>query len=114
MLDLFYQGGLLFMSLLTISFIAGIAIIVRSIMKKQVDEITVVSRIGLFALVLGVFGQLIGLYSAFSTLQEVGSVSPQMLYGGLRVSMIPTLYGALIFLILQGSSIAVAKSSLAK
>jgi len=54
--------------------------------------------LGLLALVFGIFGQLIGLYSAFQDIEIMGSVSADMLAGGLRVSSICTLYGMAIFL----------------
>lgn len=52
-----------------------------------------VRSLGLLALVLGVLGQLIGLYDAFSAIQQMGQVSQAMLAGGLKVSSITTLYG---------------------
>lgn len=55
--------------------------------------------IGLFALIFGILGQLIGLYGAFSSMAEVTSISPDILYAGLKVSMITTLYGIIIYLI---------------
>lgn len=55
--------------------------------------------IGLFALVTGILGQLIGLYSAFSAIEGAGDISPAMVYGGLKVSMITTLYGITIYLL---------------
>jgi len=94
-MNLFYEGGTLFMSLLTISFAIGVYFAI----KKKDD---LVASSSLFSLVLGVFGQLIGLYAAFVALGDMGSISPQILYGGLRVSMIPTLYGILIFILLRG------------
>lgn len=95
MMNLFYEGGPLFMSLLTISFASGIYFAI-----KRKDDL--VASISLFSLVLGVFAQLIGLYSAFLALGDMSNISPQMLYGGLRISMISTLYGILIFILLRG------------
>jgi len=54
---------------------------------------------GSLALSSGVFGSFIGLYSAFMTIQEVGDVSPSVLAGGLRVALICTLYGLLVYVI---------------
>jgi hypothetical protein len=89
-MNLFFEGGPLFMSLLTLSLIAS----VYFGLKKNME---LASQGALLALVLGVLGQLIGLYSAFEALSSMGGVDPKMLYGGLRVSMIPTLYGVLIY-----------------
>ena len=52
---------------------------------------------GTLALALGVLGQLIGLYEAFEAIQSMGSVSTAMLVGGLKVSMVTTLYGLIGF-----------------
>ncbi len=96
-MNLFYEGGPLFMSLLTLSGIAGVFFGI----KKNYH----LSRsIAVFSLVLGVMGQLIGLYSAFSVMEATGNVAPEVMYAGLRVSMITTLYGLLIYLILQAWS----------
>ena len=54
--------------------------------------------IGLFALITGILGQLIGLYQAFSAIQRAGDISPYLVYGGIKVSMITTLYGVFIYL----------------
>jgi len=66
---------------------------------KTRSKLKHIKTIGTFALVTGILGQLIGLYFAFSAVEEVGSVAPGILMGGLKVSMIPTLYGILIFLL---------------
>ena len=55
--------------------------------------------IGLFALITGILGQLIGLYQAFSAIQRAGDISPYLVYGGIKVSMITTLYGISIYLL---------------
>ena len=57
-----------------------------------------IKSFGLLALVIGIFGQLIGLYAGFETIEASGNVSQSMLAGGIKVSMITTMYGLLIFL----------------
>jgi len=49
--------------------------------------------------VVGILGQLLGLYQAFSVIEAAGAISSAILAGGLKVSMIPTLYGIVIFLL---------------
>ncbi len=102
MFDLFNQGGPLFMGILTLLFF-GIAILFVSTFSANSHHIrnsrrSLIKSLGLFALVFGVLGQLIGLFSAFASIEQMGSVSPNMLAGGLKVSMITTIYGVLIFL----------------
>ncbi len=109
MLDLFFQGGVLFMSILSI---INISMIILSIKKfydvfisKEADAqkrkrgINEILEIGRFALIIGIFGQIIGLYSAFGAIEKMGGVSMEMLAGGLKVSSITTLYGFIIFII---------------
>jgi len=57
---------------------------------------------GLFALITGIIGQMIGLYSMFSAIEDTvikgNEVIPELVFGGIRVTMIVTIYGMLIFL----------------
>ena len=57
---------------------------------------------GLFTLVTGIVGQMIGLYSMFSAIEEVSAkgeeVIPSLVFGGIKVTMIVTIYGMLIYL----------------
>lgn len=109
MTDLFYMGGPLFMGILTLLLLAILAAAVYlglQIAQHNVTHLTTfrhrltyLKSMGLFTLVFGIFGQLLGLYQAFTAIEQVGSVSPALLAGGLKVSMISTLYGLVIFLI---------------
>ena len=105
MIDLFYAGGQFAMSLLTlVAVISIILLIVSTLRFTKSDEsykntLTWVRELGIFALVLGIFFQLTGLYQAFQAIELAGDVSPSLLAGGLKVSSISTIYGMLIFII---------------
>lgn len=109
MKDLFHMGGPLFMGILTILFVLMLAYSVIStisiINKGGDDPVKVRSRlphikaIGLFALITGILGQLIGLYDAFAAIERAMDISPPIMAGGLKVSMITTMYGMVIYLI---------------
>ncbi|SDM09225.1 MotA/TolQ/ExbB proton channel family protein [Catalinimonas alkaloidigena] len=109
MLDLFFEGGILFMGMLTLVFfimVATAVVVGLPIFTHQVSHVaatrhrlTYVKSVGLFALIFGMFGQLLGLYDAFKAIEQIGAVSQAMLAGGLRVSSISTLYGFFIFLL---------------
>ncbi len=106
MLKLFYEGGPLFMGILTIILILLIVQCIRTFNKTSDGQTlqkkrSVLRGIGLLALIIGILGQLIGLFDAFGAIQQMGHVPPAMLAGGLKVSMITTLYGLIIFLIAQ-------------
>lgn len=96
------------MSVLTILLIIMVAwIIYHFVMATSSQKNTKVDTlrklgygksIGLFAMITGIFGQLIGIYQAFSAIQQAGDISPKLVYGGIKVSMITTLYGIFIYL----------------
>lgn len=101
MSELFQMGGVLFMSVLTLLFIAVLIAAFRywTVSESTKKDHDMIKSLGLLALVVGILGQLIGLFSAFQTIEQIGSVSPDILAGGLKVSMIPTMYGAIIYII---------------
>ena len=105
--DFHLMGGMLFMSVLSISFTLIIATIILNIIRitknnynpaKQALVINDIKAIGIFAIVWGIFGQSIGLFSALQAIEAAADVAPAMIFGGLKVSMITTLYGSFIFL----------------
>ncbi len=104
MIDLFYMGGPLFMGILTIILIIAVSVAIYIFVQGGKEDVrtlspTFVKEIGIFGLVFGIFGQFIGLYQAFTAIEQMGSVSPALLAGGLKVSVITTLYGMIIFVI---------------
>lgn len=98
MIELFQMGGPLFMSILTIELAAVIFFAAKCFINKE-HSVSQIKSAGLLAAITGILGQLIGLFSAFEAIQEIGSVSPAMLAGGLKVSMITTMYGIIIYAI---------------
>ena len=66
---------------------------------KTKSNLIHIRTLGTLAIITGLLGQLIGLYSAFDVMEEVGDISQSLLAGGLKVSTIPTVYGMLIFII---------------
>jgi biopolymer transport protein ExbB/TolQ len=108
-MKLFYMGGPLFMGILTFVLIAMLAWTIYHLfpvltgkeinLSKTKSKLKHIKTIGTFALIFGILGQLIGLYQAFGIIEEMGDVSQSLLAGGLKVSMIPTLYGIVIFMI---------------
>jgi len=109
MKDLFLMGGTLFMSILSLLFIIMVVWFVYHFFlsmnnvkinkEKKLLLLEQGKSIGLFALITGILGQLIGLYSAFSAIENAGNITPIMVYGGIKVSMVTTLYGIFIYLI---------------
>ena len=109
MKDWFIMGGTLFMSILTILLViivavsAYYAVLIASGKSRDREnfahQLKYVRTIGLFTLIMGILGQLIGLFDAFSAIERVGDISPSILAGGLKISMITTLTGMVIYII---------------
>ena len=103
MFKLFMQGGAGFMTILTVLLVA--------IFFAAWKAPRWIKEIGSFALVFGFLTLLIGLYQMFVALQQVAMdlgegvsgifdlVSPDVLFGGLKIALIPVLYGVIIYLI---------------
>jgi biopolymer transport protein ExbB/TolQ len=66
--------------------------------EQTLRKINTVKSLGIFALIIGILGQLIGLFSAFRAIRfgEV-EASPEIFAEGFKISMIPIVYGILIF-----------------
>lgn len=102
MFKLFMQGGLVYMSVLTVLLVAVFFAAWKA--PRWVKEI------GNFALVFGLMSPLFPLYQFFSTLQQVAGfssdgvgglfdlISPGVLFG-MKVILIPVIYGMIIYLI---------------
>ena len=109
MKEWFIMGGALFMGILTILLVIIVAVSVFfaiSIASGKAKEkanfrhqLKYVKSLGLFTMVTGILGQLTGLFEAFSAIEEMGDISPGILAGGLKVSMITTLTGIVFYLI---------------
>lgn len=99
MVELFQMGGILFMSILTILFVGVLVTAGRYWIRQDAtkSDLDLIKSIGLLALIIGILGQLIGLFSAFQAIEQVGTVSPAMLAGGLKVSSITSIYGLVIY-----------------
>jgi len=113
MKDLFLMGGPFFMGILTILLIITTVWIIYHFIiaynSKQANQEKFLRRIeygksmGLFAMITGILGQLVGLSTMFSVLEEVyikgEEVKPELIFGAIKVTMICTLYGILIYLL---------------
>ena len=107
--NLFHQGGPLFMGILTTLLVillamtgAFIAFIVSGRANRMAHfrhRITYLKSLGLFTMITGILGQLIGLMMAFGAIERAGDISPAMVFGGLKISMYSTLYGIFIYML---------------
>ena len=108
MKELFYMGGPLVLGILTTLLVIMVAIAIyfsTSIASGKASEkinfrhqLTYLKSVGLFTMIMGILGQLIGLMGAFNAIERASDISPVVVFGGLKVSMISTLYGIIIYL----------------
>ena len=101
LLDRLNEGGAFFMYPLLLILILLIILIVKGFLQKESSEKTksLISSIALFAIVWGFLGQIIGLISAFDTIEAIGEVSPAVLAGGLKVAFLAPVFGMFNFLV---------------
>jgi biopolymer transport protein ExbB/TolQ len=103
MLKYYFEGGPLFMGMLSILFLVILVLTVLAFISKdeskQASWMNYIKSLGLLAFVLGMLGQFIGLFGAFKAIESGMDISPELLAGGLRVSSITSIYGMIIFVI---------------
>lgn len=102
--ELHYQGGVEYMTPLTIMLICNVGILLYltwSIIKSSDFPsrwLEVVRQIGLLALAWGTWSTLVGFFQALDYLESATNVVPfPVICGGLKVALITVLYGLIIF-----------------
>lgn len=91
MFKFFVAGGPVFMAVLTIVLVC--------IFFAAWKAPRWVKEIGAFAIVFGIFSTLLGITQMLGVVQEVGNIDTGVLCGGMKVTLIPTIYGIIIYMI---------------
>ena len=91
MIDLFFQGGFLTMSILTLLLVA---VVITSFKKSELTK-----SLGLLACIVGLLSAILGLYSAFNVIEQVGNIAPSILAGGIKTAFTNLIYGLIIYMI---------------
>lgn len=97
--------SLIFIAMISTSIINAIAVLKDKIKDREeaVKRLAYTRSIGLFAFIIGLLGQLIGLFSAFRAIElEAVEASPSLIAAGFKVSMITTIYGLIIYALSLG------------
>lgn len=101
-------GGPIFMSLIYIMWIVVIFFAIKFLvnyfsenrdLQKLAKQNSLIIFIGSFAFLFGLLGQIVGMYGALLSIQAAGDISPALIAGGLRISLLAPLYGFVLFLI---------------
>ena len=91
MFNLFVEGGVPWMTFMTLIFIA--------LFLAAWKAPAWVKEIGMFALAVGVLGTLVGFMIAAEDIAKAGSIPQGIVWAGLRIAMITTVYGLFIYMI---------------
>lgn len=91
MFNVFMEGGPIFMAILT-AILAGVFFAAWKAPRW-------VKEIGAFALAFGLFSTLLGIIQMLGVVQQITEIAMPAFCGGLRVTLIPAVYGLLIFMI---------------
>ena len=104
-----YSAGGVFMTPLTLLGIGAILLTAKKVVDVYVNAeqpaakhrsvVNIILQLGVLSFFVGVLSQAIGLIEAFQVIEQIGSVSPAMLAGGLKVSMIASVYGLIILIV---------------
>jgi|SRR6056297_620919 len=107
-IDHLIEGGPTFMSLIYLMWLGVIFMSIRLFLnlKKSQKSPDKLSRqnesilfLGSFAFLFGVLAQVLGMFEAFGVIAEIGDISPALLAGGFKVSLLAPLYGFVLFLV---------------
>ena len=109
MIDFLYEGGIYFTGTQTLLFLITLALAVYmglKVLKQDLRQEThfrhnlkTIRSLGLFILIFGIGCSLLGLFLTFDAISEAGTASMDLLAGGLKVVLIPVIYGIGIYLI---------------
>jgi len=104
-MNIFMEGGPLFMTLILICFLISIAFLVMGFSSaKKVEEkshkmLKLASDSSLLGLVLGFLGSVLGLITAFDSVEAIGNPDPSIFAGGLKVSLLTATFGLFTFVV---------------
>ena len=99
-IDKLYEGGPFFTFPILFLLILIMVLIVKGFLEQNKSKtISLISSVGLFTVAWGVLGQTIGLVQAFDAVEAAGGMSMSIIAGGLKISLITTIFGVLTFLV---------------
>lgn len=103
--DRFNEGGPFFMSLILICLLLSVFLLVKGFiaLKKNREQSEKMLKLtvdsSLLGLVLGFLGSVIGLITAFDSIEAFGDPDPAIFAGGLKVSLLTATFGLFSFVI---------------
>ncbi|WP_055436995.1 MotA/TolQ/ExbB proton channel family protein [Lacinutrix algicola] len=115
----FVEGGPVFMSLILICLLLSVFFIIKGFLSLKTNEalsskmIKLTVDSSLLGLVLGFLGSVIGLITAFDSIQSMGNIDPDVFAAGLKVSLLTATFGLFSFVVAR-VGILVLRSAIKK
>lgn len=103
--NIFMEGGPLFMTLILLCLLASLFFIIKGFIKSKTSQPAAQKMLkaavdsSLLGLVLGFLGSVIGLISAFDSIEAIGNPDPSIFAGGLKVSLLTATFGLFTFVV---------------
>ncbi len=91
MIKFFVEGGLPWMSVLTIEFIG--------VLLAAWKAPGWVKEAGLIALTTGILGTVLGVFQASDDIVQARGIAPWIIWAGMKVALMTTLYGIIIYFV---------------
>ena len=103
--NIFMDGGPFFMSLILICLIAALMFVIRGFMNANKSvfiarkSLKLAVDFSLLGLVTGFLGSVLGLITAFDSVEAMGNPDPSIFAGGLKVSLLTATFGLFTFVV---------------
>lgn len=103
--NIFMEGGPLFMTVILLFLLSSLCFIINGFgkMKSSISSahkmISLAVDASLLALVTGFLGSVLGLISAFDSIEAMGNPNPEVFAAGLKVSLLTATFGLISFVI---------------
>ncbi|WP_347925681.1 MotA/TolQ/ExbB proton channel family protein [Pontimicrobium sp. SW4] len=103
--DRFSEGGPFMMTLILICLLLSIFFLIKGFMNVNKDSnnskkmLKLAIDSSLLGLVIGFFASILGLISAFDSVEAMGNPDPSVFAGGLKVSLLTATFGLFTFII---------------
>jgi len=106
-MNLFTEGGTLMMSLILICLLLSLFFIGKGFYSLNTNPATskkmrkLAGESSLLGLVIGFFASILGLISAFDTVEAMGNPDPSLFAAGLKVSLLTATFGLFSFIVVR-------------
>jgi len=103
--DRFTEGGFFMMTLILICLLLSIVFLIKGFINLNKDKaiskkmLRLTNDSSLLGLVIGFFASILGLITAFDSVEAMGNPDPAIFAGGLKVSLLTATFGLFTFII---------------